>query len=172
MKALAPVLSSMLLLACSGLDDLRKGDLDVPPRVILRAGDSSDAALEPPLLAILDRRISGGYTRMDDERVVQAIRALVMRRSENAVPRFEQLLFDPVAEVRFQALVALDRLESRDSLPLVAALALGDQFTITREEAYRVFSDLSGVMVNDLDSHKLRQVLADHEGAAQSSRNR
>jgi len=153
---------SILLLtlpACSGLADLKRGDLTVSPAVILSAGHSSDPALDEPLNRILETRILNGFTSIDDLRTIQAIRAQAERRSESAIPLLEQLIFDPVGEVQIQALAALEETASTGSLPMVFRAALGATRPTTREQAYHTFSVLSGVQVNFLDEAKLRQVL-------------
>ncbi len=154
--ALAP-----LLPACASVNDLKRGDLTVPPAIILESGESADVELDVPLNAILDARVAGGLTAMDEERTVAAIRAQAMRNSSSAVPRLEQLVFDASDEVRIQSLAALEQMNSVSSLPVIAELAT----TISREDvnetAYQVFSKLSGTQVNYLDRKKLEQVLAD-----------
>ena len=149
----------LLLPACSGLADLKRGDLEVSPAVILSAGHSDDPELDEPLNRILETRVLNGFTRMDDQRTIQAIRALSMRRSERAIPLLEQLIFDPVGDVQIQALAALEETSSFRSLPMVARSALGATRPATKEQAYHTFTVLSGVQVNFLDERELRRVL-------------
>ncbi len=147
--------------ACASVADLKEGDLTVPPAVVLEAGESNDAALDAPLNAILDARVLGGLTTMDEPRTVAAIRAQAMRGSASAVPHIEALVFDASPEVRIQSLAALEQMNSVSSLPVIAKAATIHTREDVNEVAYEVFSKLSGTRVNYLDRRKLEAVLAE-----------
>lgn len=168
LRFLAPLAVAGLAIACSGLDELRSGNLDVEPAVIDRAGRSPDPSLEAPLLAILDRRLEGGYTAIDDARVVAAIQALERRGAASAVPALEGLVFDPVGRVEFHALAALETLGGESSLPTVAEAATKLSRDEVREQAYRTFAVLSGTPLNHLDEVALARILADHGHSVRS----
>src|SRR5690606_20146626 len=115
---------------------------------------------DDPLLAILARRIDGGFTAMDDRRVDAAIHALERRGTTAAAPALEARAFDPVLEVQRTAHVAPETLGGESSLPAVADAAKTLSRPAAREQAYHTFSTLAGIRVHHLDETALDRVLA------------
>lgn len=158
-----PWLSALILCSgCVGVDDLREGDLDVPPSVILSTGDSEDPdndGLDGPLNEILASRVEGGFSAIDNDRVLSAVRAQARRRSQSSIPWLESLILDPIPEIQIQALAALEAVHATGSLPIIADAAMNASLSNTREQAYHTFTVLSGVAVNFPDERRLMMVL-------------
>lgn len=145
---------------CQGVDDLRDGNLDVPPGVIEAAACDPDPALDAPLDAILEARIHRGLASVDDARAIAAIRAQVARKSNSSIPLFEELTLDATTPVRVQALAALEALDSTASLAAVARAARAPGEDAAREQAYHTFSALARTRVRYLDEQGLARILA------------
>jgi HEAT repeat protein len=103
--------------------ELRRGDPDVPARVIQAAAGSNDPGLAAPLIAILERRIAGDRPLPTDHQVLAAVVAVGDRGDRSAVHTLSALLADPDLHLRLfvvEALALIGGEEAHEALECAA----------------------------------------------------
>ena len=111
---LACVSMMMAAAGCSSTRALRSGDYgNVAPDDLVKAGESQDSELAPPLRQLLETRLSQGEDAVSEDQAIEAVIALgkVGGRSDSAI-LLKVLETEPSADVRFFAVDALHAIDA------------------------------------------------------------